>query len=92
MKARLIETGELIEVKKLYPTIYSRLDKNNKIAEEYYDDEIELIDKPKMVSIEKVCQVLNEMLVEVTYFDKDSIAEHYDKYEFIEDFKKAMEE
>ncbi len=92
MKARVIETGEIVDVKRLYPTIYSRLDKNNKIAEEYYDDEIELIDKPKMISIEKVCQVLNKMLVEVTYFDKDSIAEHYDKYEFIEDFKKAMEE
>lgn len=42
-------------------------------------------------TIEKACQVLNNMLVEVTYFDKDSITEHYDKYEFIEDFKKAME-
>lgn len=92
MKARVIETGEIVDVKRLYPTIYSRLDKNNKIAEEYYDDEIELIDKPKMVSIEKVCQVLNKMLVEVTYFDMYSIAEHYDKYEFIEDFKKSMEE
>lgn len=91
MKARVIETGEVIEVTRLYPTIYSRLDENHRIAEEYCDDEIELIDRPKMVSIEKVCQVLNNMLVEVTYFDKDSIAEHYDKYEFIEDFKKAME-
>ena len=92
MKARVIETGEIIEVTRLYPTIYSRLDVNHRIIEEYNDDEIELLDRPKMVSIEKVCQVLNSMLVEVTYFDKDSITEHYDKSEFIEDFRKILEE
>ena len=54
MKARVIETGEIIEVTRLYPTIYSRLDANHKIAEEYNDDEIELIDMPKMVSIDRV--------------------------------------
>ena len=88
MKARVIKTGEIIDVKRLCPAIYV----NNRITEEYDDDEIELLDRPKMVSIERACQVLNSMLVEVTYLDKDSIAEHYDKYEFIEDFKKAMEE
>ena len=45
-----------------------------------------------LVDIEKVCKVLNSMLAEVTYFDKGSITEHYDKLEFIEDFRKAMKE
>ena len=43
MKAKVIKTGEIIDVKCLYSTIYSRLDGNGKIFEEYYDDEIELL-------------------------------------------------
>ena len=41
MKAKVIETGEIIDVQCLYPTIYSRLDGNGKIIEEYNDDELE---------------------------------------------------
>lgn len=94
MKARVIETGEIVEVKRLYPTVYSRLDKNNKIAEEYYDDEIELIDKPKKVSINKVCEWLIENMHD--YFNGDSEFAVTNDFitcdEFIENFKKAMEE
>ena len=43
MKAKVIETGEIIDVKCLYPIIYSRLDCNGKIIEEYDEDEIELL-------------------------------------------------
>ena len=93
MKARVIETGEIVEVKRLYPTIYSRLDENHRIAEEYCDDEIELIDKPKMVSIQKVCEWLIENMD--NYYDGDSefaIASGFIKRdEFIENFIKAME-
>lgn len=85
MKARVIETGEIVDVKRLYPTVYSRLDKNNKIAEEYYDDEIELIDKPKKVSIQKACKWLETHIP--AYYGYASIPA-----EIIEDFKKAMEE
>ena len=42
MKARVIETGEIIEVKSLYSPIYSRLDCNGKIVSEYDEDELEL--------------------------------------------------
>lgn len=44
--------------------------------------------------IEKACTLLAEMVIEVTYKDLngDVSAEHYDKMEFIEDFRKAMEE
>lgn len=94
MKARVIETGEIVEVKRLYPTVYSRLDKNNKIAEEYYDDEIELIDKPKKVSIQKVCKWLENNMHD--YFNGDSEFAVTNDFitcdEFIENFKKAMEE
>lgn len=43
MKARVIETGEIIDVVSLYSVIYSRLDCNGKIAEEYDEDELEFI-------------------------------------------------
>lgn len=43
MKARVIETGEIIDVVSLYPVTYSRLDCNGKIAEEYDEDELEFI-------------------------------------------------
>ncbi len=47
MKARVKETGEIIEVKSLYSVTYSRLDCNGKIAEEYDADEIELLNNEK---------------------------------------------
>ena len=40
MKAKVIETGEIIEVKSLYSPTYSRLDCNGKIIEEYDEDEL----------------------------------------------------
>jgi hypothetical protein len=43
MKARIVKTGEIIEVKCLYPITYSRLDCNGKIMEEYDEDELEFI-------------------------------------------------
>lgn len=52
MKARVIETDEIIDVKCLYPVIYSRLDCNNKIIEEYNEDELEFI-KDKTTKIVK---------------------------------------
>lgn len=45
MKARIKETGEIIEVKSLYSVTYSRLDCNGKIAEEYDEDELEFLNK-----------------------------------------------
>ncbi len=64
MKARVIETGEIIDVQCLYPITYSRLDCNGKIFEEYDADEIELIpnpNTPKMVSLDKVCEYLKTL-------------------------------
>lgn len=63
--------------------------------QKYYEDGAEWADKHPRKGLwdkEKICKLLANMLVEVTYLDDKSITEHYDKYEFIEDFKKAMEE
>jgi hypothetical protein len=65
MKARVIETGEIIEVKSLYSPIYSRLDCNGKIISEYDEDELEFItnpNKPKMVNLEKIIEYLTPRL------------------------------
>lgn len=83
MKARVIETGEIIDVKRLYPTIYSRLDMNHRIVEEYNDDEIELIDKPKTVSIERACKWLERNVWPMTGVNYSALTES---------FKKAMAE
>jgi len=45
MKAKVIETGQIIEVKLLYPIIYSRLDCNGKIIAEYNSDELEFLNE-----------------------------------------------
>ena len=43
--------------------------------------------------IKEACELLAKMIWEVTYEDLESNSvQHYDKMEFIEDFKKAMEE
>jgi hypothetical protein len=64
MKARVIETGEIIEVKSLYSPIYSRLDCNGKIIEEYDEDELEFPTSPKMVSLDKICEWVKEHINE----------------------------
>ena len=64
--------------------------------EEWYeypcgDNNIEYIRKDAF--IEKACKLLARMIWEVTYEDLEgNSTEHHDKMEFIEDFKKYMEE
>ena len=64
MKAKVIETGEIIDVKCLYSTTYSRLDCNGKIFEEYDADELEFEPGPKMVSLDKICEWIKEHINE----------------------------
>ena len=83
MKARVIETGEIIDVKCLYPTIYSRLDCNGKIVSEYDEDEIELISNanmPKKISLNDAVEWLNENTYKYLYGDI------YKDEKMIEDF------
>ena len=43
--------------------------------------------------LDKACKLLEKMIEEVTYYDtlEGAFVQHYDKMEFIEDFRKAME-
>jgi len=90
MKARVIETGEIIDVKCLYSPIYSRLDCNGKIVSEYDADELEFIsnlNKPKMVSLDKVCEYLKSL----TYQEyPGGPIERMISDEYIEEFKKRI--
>ena len=61
MKARVIETGEIIDVKCLCPITYSRLDCNGKIIEEYDEEELEFESRTKIVSLDKVCDYLKSL-------------------------------
>ena len=62
MKARVIETGEIIDVKCLCPITYSRLDCNGKIIEEYDEEELEFESRTKIVSLDKVCDYLKSLI------------------------------
>ena len=83
MKARVIETGEIIEVKSLYSPTYSRLDCNGKIFEEYDADELEFEPGPKMVSLDKVCEYLIPRL--------EADLGYYAAGDFINDLRKEFE-
>lgn len=85
MKAKVIETGEIIEVKSLYSPIYSRLDCNGKIIEEYNEDELEFPPGPKMVSLDKICEWIKEHINE--YHNPKCIADLL----LINDLKKEFE-
>ena len=84
MKAKVIETGEIIDVKCLYPITYARLDCNGKIFEEYYEYELEFEPGHKMVSLDKVCEwIKNNMDLEHDY--------PVNAEEFINDLRKEFE-
>lgn len=61
MKAKVKETGEIINVKCLHSVTYSRLDRNGKIIEEYDEDELEFEPRSKMVSLEKAVKWLESV-------------------------------
>ena len=91
MKARVIETGEIIEVKSLYPVIYSRLDLNGKIIEEYNEDELEFIsnvNEPKMVSLDEICNYLKKLVYQEY---PGGQLEHMISDETIKDLRKQFE-
>ena len=85
MKAKVIETGEIIDVKCLYPITYSRLDCNGKIFEEYNADELEFEPGPKMVSLNKICEWVKEHYLEYPNEDLS------DTKKFISDLRKEFE-
>lgn len=93
MKAKVKDTGEIIDVYSLYPVTYSRLDCNGKIREEYDFDELEFEPGQTMVPLDKICEYLNDKL-----YTRVNGAEHYvaskDKIalnEFINDLRETFE-
>ena len=82
MKAKVIETGEIIDVKCLYPVTYSRLDGNGKIIEEYDEDELEFqkekATKSKIMDIKDAIGVVRS-LVDLAKLEKyDNIIDDYE--------------
>ena len=59
MKARVIETRELVNVLP-YPTIYQEKGQGPD-RREWYEDELEFEPGPKMVSLDKVCEYLKTL-------------------------------
>jgi hypothetical protein len=59
-----------------------------------YLDFVRAVEWADRTMIEKACELLEKMIEEVTYYDvlEGGFVQHYDKMEFIEDFRKAMEE
>ena len=87
MKARVKETGEIIEVQSLYSVTYSRLDANHKIIEEYDEDELELLPiepKKKMVSLDEVCDFWEPRLIALAGYNMGR--------EMLANFRKVIEE
>ena len=97
MKAKVIETGEVIDVQCLYSVRYSRLDCNGKIMEEYYEDELEILpnpNRPKMVSLDKAVEWLEDNIDDkYIHFTLDGCRDpEILRCKISEDFKKEMEE
>lgn len=88
MKARVKETGEIIEVKSLYSVIYSRLDCNGKIVEEYDEDELEFLNyQKKAISIDKAAEWLRDNTMAELCLD---LGNSQLVREFVDHFKQAM--
>ena len=94
MKAKVKETGEIIDVKCLHSVTYSRLNCNGKIIEEYDEDELEFEPRSKMVSLEKAVKWLESVnLVYYQIMEGVFIKKRLNnRTELVEDFRKAMEE
>lgn len=73
MKAKVIETGEIINVKYWGSPSYAVFDCNGKIKEIYDEDELEFEPGPKMVSLDKICEWLEEHVNE--YHNRKCVAD-----------------
>ena len=62
MKAKVIETGEIVNVSYYDCPTYAVFDCNNRIKELYDAYELEFEPGPKMVSLNKVCEFLKNVI------------------------------
>lgn len=95
MKAKIIETGEIIEVNpNYYPTIYKEAKQRGR---EFYEEELELMIPPrlKMVRIDKAIEWLQTNVNNYIFNDNDG-GKTKDwlkvRSDCFDDFRKAMEE
>ena len=84
MKAKVIETGEIINVGYYTCPTYAVFDCNGKLKEIYDEDELEFEPCPKMVSLDKVCEWIKEHYLEFPHDDSS------DAIKFINDLKKEF--
>ena len=89
MKAKVIETGEIVEVN-LYCDPYYKEKGQGYDRRGWYEDELEFEPRPKMVSLDKVCEWIKNNAHKYIYFDEGN-TEWYDHDECIEDLKKEFE-
>lgn len=99
MKAKVIETGEIVNVLP-YPTIYQEKGQGPD-RREFYEDDLEFEPVTKRVSLDKVCNFLNDNLkcsVDFDEYGNGTINESNwcsEKYntisEFIEGLRKEFE-
>ena len=87
MKAKVIETGEIVNVSYYGCPTYAVFDCNNRIKELYDADELEFEPGPKMVSMDKVCNYLRSL----TYQEyPGGPTERMISDEYIEEFKNRI--
>ena len=89
MKAKVIETGEIVEVN-LYCDPYYKEKGQGYDRRGWYEDELEFEPGPKMVSLDKVCEWIKNNAHKYIYFDEGN-TEWYDYDECIEDLRKEFE-
>lgn len=84
MKAKVIETGEIVEVN-LYCDPYYKEKGQGYDRRGWYEDELEFEPGPKMVSLDKICEWLKEHINE--YHNPKCIAD----LSLIHDLRKEFE-
>ena len=84
MKAKVIETGEIVEVN-LYGDPYYKEKGQGYDRRGWYADELEFPPGPKMVSLDKVCEWVKEHYLEYPNEDLS------DTKKFISDLRKEFE-
>lgn len=89
MKAKVIETGEIVEVN-LYCGPYYKEKGQGYERRGWYEYELEFEPGPKMVSLDKICEWIKNNAHKYIYFDEGN-TEWYDHDECIEDLRKEFE-
>ena len=89
MKAKVIKTGEIVEVN-LYCDPYYKEKGQGYERRGWYEDELEFEPGPKMVSLDKICEWIKNNAHKYIYFDEGN-TEWYDNDECIEDLRKEFE-